>query len=262
MINWHRLFGLTLEDYFTGTGYRVELEKELSRKRQLLDIVIIHADQEAARLEEPCDGLEDLRKHNLMTYKSGRESLTAWAIEELIGHYVSYRKTYAPNVPATHFGLYAVTTRSPRGLQRQLALETIKQRIYTLQVVSQRITVIVLGEVAQVPRNAPWELFSFDAEKIIAGASGYRWRQPDHVPVLQELYHHYRQTGIEMPYTIEDFRKDLAKELLAEMPPEERLRGLPPEERLRGLPPEERLQGLTDEELEQFRKWLEGKHKH
>jgi hypothetical protein len=34
------------------------------------------------------------------------------------------------------------------------------------------------------------------------------------------------------------------------------------EERLRGLPPEERLQGLSDEELEQLRKWHEGKHKH
>ena len=26
MINWHRLFGLTLADYFTGTAYQVEME--------------------------------------------------------------------------------------------------------------------------------------------------------------------------------------------------------------------------------------------
>ena len=76
MINWHRLFGLTLADYFTGTSYQVEMEKELARKRQLLDIVIIRAGG-GPPLPEPCDGLEHLRPHNLLTYKSGREALDA-----------------------------------------------------------------------------------------------------------------------------------------------------------------------------------------
>ena len=55
MINWHRLFGLTLCDYFTGTRYAVEMEKDLARKRQLLDILIIRGSGEA--LADPCDGL-------------------------------------------------------------------------------------------------------------------------------------------------------------------------------------------------------------
>jgi hypothetical protein len=49
MINWHRLFGLTLDDYFTGTGYAVELEKDLARKRQLLDVLVIREPEQAAR---------------------------------------------------------------------------------------------------------------------------------------------------------------------------------------------------------------------
>ncbi len=40
-INWHRLFGLTLMDLFTNSNYQVELEKELSLKKQYLDVVII-----------------------------------------------------------------------------------------------------------------------------------------------------------------------------------------------------------------------------
>jgi hypothetical protein len=40
-INWHRLFGLTLMDLFTDSNYAVELEKELSIKKQYLDVVII-----------------------------------------------------------------------------------------------------------------------------------------------------------------------------------------------------------------------------
>jgi len=34
MLNWHRLFGLFLIDYFTDSPYMVELEKDLSIKQQ------------------------------------------------------------------------------------------------------------------------------------------------------------------------------------------------------------------------------------
>ena len=40
------------------------------------------------------------------------------------------------------------------------------------------------------------------------------------------------------------------------LPPEDRLRGLPPEDRLRGLPPEDRLRGLSPEELERLKRLL------
>ena len=40
-INWHRLFGLLLIEYFSNRDFRVELEKELSLKRQYLDVVIV-----------------------------------------------------------------------------------------------------------------------------------------------------------------------------------------------------------------------------
>jgi hypothetical protein len=31
MISWHRLLGLTLTDFFTGSNYEVELEKNLTK---------------------------------------------------------------------------------------------------------------------------------------------------------------------------------------------------------------------------------------
>jgi hypothetical protein len=53
-----------------------------------------------------------------------------------------------------------------------------------------------------------------------------------------------------MSYTFEDFRRDVARKMLPELLPEERLRGLPPEERLRGLSKEElaRLRALLDQD--------------
>ncbi len=41
MRDWHRLFGLTLIDYFLDSPYVVELETDLSVTEQLLDVVII-----------------------------------------------------------------------------------------------------------------------------------------------------------------------------------------------------------------------------
>ncbi|WP_296924409.1 hypothetical protein [Thiohalocapsa sp.] len=110
------------------------------------------------------------------------------------------------------------------------------------------MTVIVPRAVERAPRNALWELFSAEAERVAEGARNFRWQAADHLPILNELYRHYRNAGLRMSYTIEDFRRDVALEVLPELPPEERLRGLPPEERLRGLPPEERLRGLRPEE--------------
>jgi len=102
-----------------------------------------------------------------------------------------------------------------------------------------------------VTRNAIWASFSFEVDRVARGARDYVWRQADHVSILQELYHRYQEVGIAMSYTFENFQKDLARRLVSELPPEERLRGLPPEERLRGLSEEElqRLRQLLDTQL-------------
>ena len=69
-INWHRLFGLMLMDYFSDRGFRVELEKDLSQKRQYLDVVIVERKDEEANLSGICDGFDNLSSHNLLSYNS------------------------------------------------------------------------------------------------------------------------------------------------------------------------------------------------
>jgi len=138
---WHRLFGIALTDLFTGRPWRVELEKELALKSQRLDVLIIErlpgaaAATDAAALADLPDGLENLTAHNVLSYKSKQEPLDGWAMEELIGHYVTYRKlasiqalsgpaavvppadavepspAAARLLPAAAFRLYAVATR-------------------------------------------------------------------------------------------------------------------------------------------------------
>jgi len=68
-MNWHRLFGFLLTDFFAGSPFDVELEKDLSVKKQILDVVILRKRQGqfAGRLP---DGFDKLAPHNLLTFKT------------------------------------------------------------------------------------------------------------------------------------------------------------------------------------------------
>src|SRR4051794_7436517 len=114
--DWHRLFGLLLIDFFTGSPFEVELERDLSAQQQLLDVLIVRRGRGRFVGRLP-DGLDDLGPHNLLTFKSHREALDDWTLRELLGHYVAYRKLVSPSpselLPEAHFRLYAVAARFP-----------------------------------------------------------------------------------------------------------------------------------------------------
>jgi hypothetical protein len=255
-MDWHRLFGLLLADFFADSPFLVELEKDLSIKRQLLDVVILRkrAGQFQGRLP---DGLEDLAMHNLITFKSFREALDDWALKELTGHYVNYRKQVSPSFDALtaedEFRLFGVCARFPQGLARHVNLEEVHQGVYDCQRGSDRFRIIVASRVSNDAHNAVWQLFSASPEQVQIGAAHYQMRSAEASTLLGNLFQHYRVEGFEMPYTMEDYRRDYVKEHLNRLSPEERLEGLPAEERLKGLPAEERLKGLSDEELARLR---------
>jgi len=94
-MDWHRLFGLTLMDFFTDSPFIVELEKDLALKKQLLDVVVLRRGPGpfAGRLP---DGLDNLAAHNLITFKSHHDALDDWTLKELTGHYVNTANSVAP----------------------------------------------------------------------------------------------------------------------------------------------------------------------
>src|SRR4051812_30135684 len=94
---FHRLFGLSWNDCFDGTAIGVEMETDLSLKQQFLDMVLIRKRTEPIDRQLP-DGFEDLATYNLVTFKSYQEALDCWALWELIGHYVNYRKQSSPSL--------------------------------------------------------------------------------------------------------------------------------------------------------------------
>jgi hypothetical protein len=252
MIEWHHLFGLGLMDFFTNSCYQVEVEKDLSTKKQRLDVLIIEQGSGQPIAELP-DGLENLARRNLVSYKSPRQAFDAWSMDELLGHFVNYRKQCSPSfddlLPVEEFNLYAVATRHPEKLESEFALRPIKQGVYEVQWGSRKIRIIVLSEVAKIERNALWLLFSGVMEKVQYGASQYHTRQPDLSTIMNRLYASYKLEGVPMPYTIEDYKRDLKEETLSWLTLEERLRGLTPEEILNVVSREELLRKFSREEL-------------
>ena len=252
MIPWHRLFGITLTDFFTDTAYEVEVERDLSQKQQLLDVVIIEKGEGDPPSSLP-DGLETLGPHNLMTYKSHQQILDAWALDELTGHYVNYRKLRGANhgnlPPPEDFRLYAVAARYPEKLSESVAFRPMKEGVYDVLWGVRTIRIIVLSRIPEEPRNALWHLFSAKPDTVAFGVSEYRWRTPVS-SAINELFRKYKMEGIiAMPYTIEDFQRDYVREHIDKLSPDEVLEKFSADERLRGISSDERIKGIPEDEL-------------
>jgi hypothetical protein len=159
----HRLFGLSWIDFFQGTPIVVETELDLSLKQQFIDLVLIR--KEPGPLPRPLpDGFEDLAAHNLLTFKSHQEALDPWALWELVGHFVNYRKQASPSMndllPEEDFRLFAVCARYPHNLAQQVALRPLRTGVYDIQGLGLRIRVIVANQLPLEEPNAMLHLFS------------------------------------------------------------------------------------------------------
>jgi hypothetical protein len=276
--DWHRLFGLLLTDFFTGSPFTVEVERDLSQQQQLLDVVIVRRGRGrfAGRLP---DGLDDLVAHNLITFKSHHEALDGWAMKELVGHYVAYRKLASPSpsrlLPEDRFRLYGVCARFPHNLAGQVPWQEERAGVYDCRWGTDAVRVVVAGELPREAHNAPLHLFSASPELVGFARGAYRRRSETTSLLLGQLFETFQGEGFTMSYTMEDFKRDLFKKHFGKLTPEERreifqslplqeqrevLERLPSERRrelLESLPPEERLAGLSAEEIRQYLDRLE-----
>ena len=262
----HRLFGLLLRDFFTSSPFTVEVERDVSEQQQFLDVVIVRRGRGhfAGRLP---DGLNDLAAHNLITFKSYREALDGWALQELIGYYVACRKLVSPwparLLPEDQFRLIAVCARFPHNLAGQVPWQRQQAGVYHYPWGTNVIRVVVAGELPREGHNAPLHLFSASPELVDFGRGAYRQRSPQTSRLLGQLFETLEEEGFPMAYTMEDFNRDYIKGHFRKLTPEERrqaLQTLPPEEwrdLLQGLSPEERLAGLSMEQIEQIREYLD-----
>jgi len=146
-------------------------------------------------------------------------------LNELCGHYVNYRKQISPSfdklVPAEDFRLYAVSTRYPGKLADQVDLQLTAPGIYDVIWGLRSIRIIVLSRISKSEKNAPWLMFSAESEKVKFGAACYRWNSPIS-SIMNKLFKRYQKEGLAiMPYTIEDYQRELREEVLKDLAEED-----------------------------------------
>jgi len=249
LCDWHRLFGLLLIDFFTDSPFIVDVERDLSQQQQFLDVVIVRRGRGRFVGRLP-DGLDVVGEHNLISFKSHREALDFWAMKELLGHYVAYRKLVSPSskdlLPEEQFRLYAVAARYPHNLAGQVPWQKQQAGVYDCQWGTDVVRVIVAGELPREAQNAPLHLFSASPDLVGFGSAAYQRRSQDTSLLLRQLFEGFQREGFAMSYTMEDFKRDYIKEHFAKLTPEER------KEILRSLPPAERLADLSAEQIQQY----------
>jgi hypothetical protein len=252
MVKWHHVLGNALRDYFSDTCYSVGIDRELKIK-QFVDILIIE-EHEGENREHRLKGFENLSKYNVITYKSLRQPLDSWALDELTSYYVLFRKMISPDqdklISEEEFKLYGISTRFPEKLKKQELLEYKNPGVYEITRGSKKIEILIICEMPREKKAALWQMFNTKTEMIEYGLSEYKWKREDYRKlVFTELVMKYQEEGIKMSYTEKDFKRDVALDIIGFLSTEERLQGLRPEERLQGLRPEERLQGLQAEQI-------------
>jgi hypothetical protein len=228
---------------------------DLSLQQQRLDLVILRRTGDAAPAVWP-DGFGTPAEYNLLTFKALQDPLDAAALKELAAHGVNYRKLVSPDLdhllPEGHFRLVAVSMRFPRGLADRVALQQQGPGAYDALWGTDTIRVLVLGEMPDAEQNLVWNLFSSDRERIAAAFQRLGPRLHSWSSILNHLLNSYGLEGMTMPYTMEDFEREVEEKVLGKLPPEKLLARLTPEQRLQGLSVEQLLSRVPREEIEKY----------
>jgi len=179
---------------------------------------------------------------------------------------VNYRKQVSPSLkkllPKEDFRLYAVCTRYPAKLTKQVTPKPVTEGVYDLRWGVRDIRIIVTSQISKKKRNAMWLMFSAVRDSVGYGVSNYNGKLDEMSTAISDLLIRYETEGIiAMPYTIEDYRNEIKQRALKILTPEEVLKAFSAEERLRGLPPEEIFRAFSPEEIRAYLKKLPKKTK-
>jgi hypothetical protein len=253
---WHRIFEAVIYDLFTGTPFDVDIEPDLSLQQQFLDLVVIRK-REGELTEVLPDGLAPLVEHNLISFKSQEEAFDAWTMNELIGHYVSYRKLVSPSttdlLPEEQFQLFGVTARFPEGLAKQIELKPIRDGVYDCVWGVTRVRLIVIRELPGEPKNVPLHLFSPNLAQRWAANAKYCEKDPRASTLIRKLLIEMGKEDESMlPPKLQEFFRDMKRKTIEELTPEEFREFVLKSQGFRDLPAEERVKDLSDEELEKI----------
>ena len=251
---WHRLFAAAWTDFFRGSDAVVEPERDLSVKKQMLDVLIIRLGAGPLPWRPP-DGFEDMAPYNLVTFRSHRDKLSTFALQELVGHYVNLRKQVSPTMdepdllPADDFRLFAVAARFPRNLaEAGIELRKVKAGVNDV-VLAMRVRVVVCNELPLEGHNAQLLVAAASDMAVAYGSQHFQIRSRESSTILTQYFERYRREAIAMPDLLEELHRETIEMIMNDPFYQNLLKAIPVEKRLEGVPVEKRLEGVPVDEV-------------
>jgi len=167
----------------------------------------------------------------LLTYKSHHEPLDDFAIQELIGHYVSYRKMKENKLlPENDINLYATCVRYPEKLFKTNDYKEIGKGVYEITVLGLKIEIVVLSRIDKEVKNVILNLFSNNTEKVQFAFEADREHVKNVSKIFERLLKKYLMEGFTMPLTIDSYIQEHLEDIVSDIPVDLRLKGLDPEQ--------------------------------
>lgn len=167
---------------------------------------------------------------------------------------MSYCKQVSPStddpLPDEQFRLFAVCARFPENLQGRIPLTEIRAGVYEFETLLLPVRIIAIARLPQEPQNALLHLFSANEQLVRFGASRYRPQSEQTSQFLLQLFGRYHEEGLPMPFTLEEFNRQMAIKLANDPQIRQTIIGAAPvHERLEGIPVEEVLDNVSEEAL-------------
>jgi hypothetical protein len=251
-MDWHRLFGITLTDFFVHSPFQVEVEYNVSIQQQFVDVVVVRRQPGLWARALP-HGLAPLALYNLFTFKAGGQALNGDAIRELLGYFVAYRKLVSPHprnlLPLDQFRLFGISSRFPQALHQVAPLRQITPGVYDCQWAIDTVRIVSASDLPLAPENALLHLFSNDRTRVESAWQTLTVQSPLTSTVIHQLLARYRREGLTMAYTKADFDREVYREVAQSLRPEQLAEVFTPEQLVACLTPEQRLAGMTPEQI-------------
>ena len=274
---WHRILGALLELLLTRLGIIVQSEVQVMSDPPKVDIVLLRREGERwseEQLHLLCDGIRNtIARHVLIEFKYS-ESLSVDALLQALGYHYFYRQSQSlSEAELQTFVMVAITPRRQLLEHFGFSVSEVPGVYRSQQPLLEKVQLIVLNQLQPSPHNAFVQCFasqrrvyqsafaqiqkldeaqlSQSAWALVAGLQSQREQKGKIMKAQAEELTAERliEIGSETrKFVLATLSAEDKRQVIAHMPPEERLIGLAPEERLAGLAPEERLAGLAPED--------------
>jgi hypothetical protein len=269
---WHPLLANMLR-WQLGSHYHLEEEVPVGQKPLQIDLLLLLKEQGSLpdSVRRILAGfVEYLGERTLVEFKSPSDTLRAGDFQTFLAYALLYRAQNEPLLELDKLHLLVIAPRLTRPYEKELRLlgVTAQQEqpgIWRLQGGIVLHPTWVLETEALAGLSHPLlTLFSsqFLANRVATYDILHQGGYDDLVTYLAQQVNPFRLLGKEfvMQHLGSDTElKQVLRDILATMTPEERLEGLSVEERVKGLPAEELIKGLSAEERERLRQLLQHK---